>query len=143
MFLFLLFTLTVMAMFLAGLHFWVRYVFGEQCAGKATVLCLKLIVAIVAVAILIEPVGLMVGIFWATVKLSHGWTLVIPLVIVGFPLIRLAGNNCRRLCHRIQDLRVFNKEGNIHHISTHSSANHISTKTFTPPVKRHRKQGDL
>jgi hypothetical protein len=110
MFLYLLFIITVVAIFLAGLYFWIRYVFSEQYASKVTVLCFKLIVAIGVVAILIEPVGLVVGIFWATVRLSDGWTLVIPAVIIGFPLIRLLFNYFQRLCRGTKGLRVLNKK---------------------------------
>ena len=95
---FVLFVITVAALFFGGLYFWIRYVFGEKHAGKATFFCVKLTLILVAMAILVEPVGMVVGIFWATVEISHGWTLVIPAVLFGLPLVRFVSNRCRGRC---------------------------------------------
>ena len=54
--------------FFGSLYLWIRYVFGEKHAGKVTGFCLKLTLVLVAVAILAEPVLLVVGIFWLTVE---------------------------------------------------------------------------
>ncbi len=95
---FVFFVITAAALFFGGLYFWIRYVFGEKYAGKVTFFCLKLALVFVAMALLVEPVGMVVGIFWATVEISHGWTLVIPAVLFGLPLVRFVSNRCRGRC---------------------------------------------
>jgi hypothetical protein len=81
--------------FFGSLYLWIRYVFGEKHAGKVTGFCLKLTLVLVAVAILAEPVLLVVGIFWLTVEYSNGLTLLIPAVLFGLPLVRFFSNRSR------------------------------------------------
>ena len=81
--------------FFGSLYLWIRYVFGEKYAGKVTGFCLKLTLVLVAVAILAEPVLLVVGIFWLTVEYSNGLTLLIPAVLFGLPLVRFFSNRSR------------------------------------------------
>jgi hypothetical protein len=70
-------------------------VFGEKYAGKVTGFCLKLTLVLIAVAILAEPVFVMIGIFWATVEYSNGLTLLIPAVLFGLPLVRFVSKRYR------------------------------------------------
>ena len=92
---FVLFAIAAGATFFGGLYLWIRYVFGEKHAGKVTLFCIKLTLVLVAIAILAEPVFVMIGIFWATVEFSHGLTLLIPAVLFGLPLVRFFSNRSR------------------------------------------------